>query len=305
MERKKIGFKEVLTWIPAGLLIVIVLTLLTMVFTNGLTGEFAWYTLQLFVPLMGMLYMIIVGLLILRNRGFTPKLTAYLMVSLIAMLPAVMLIQPVAYPYNIDKVKPAATVRLPADEPLLVIWGGDEYKMNYHVISPDQRWAYDFVVEPALLGSTNLENYGCYGIDVLAPSDGEITAVHDGEPDETPGTASNNTEHPRGNYVIIKMETDTYLVLAHMQPGSIVVSIGDQVEEGQKLGLCGNSGNTSEPHIHIHHQRIDPELWPNGFGEGLPLYFRDLDGPAMPEGGFKKVDGTPVPLGPIVQHQGE
>ena len=302
---KKTTFKNILSWVPAGVLLVLMLTLLTMVYTTGLTGEFAWYTLQLLVPILGLIYLIIIGLLILRNRGFTPKLTAYLLVSLIAMIPAIMLIQPVAYPYDISKVKPVATVRLPADAPLLVVWGGDDYKSNYHVVSPDQRWAYDFVVEPALVGSTDPEDYGCYGIDVLAPTDGEITGVHDGEPDEIPGTASNNMEQPRGNYVVIKMDTGTYLVLAHMQPGSIVVSVGDEVTEGQKLGLCGNSGNTSEPHIHIHHQRIDPELWPNGFGEGLPLYFRDHDGPAMPEGGFKKVEGTAVPLGPTVQHQGE
>ena len=301
MEMKKL-FKEVLSWFPAGFLVVLILTLLTMVFTSGLNGEFAWYTLQLLSPVLGFIFMLVVGVILLRTRKFTPKLTAYLLVSLVAMLPALTLIQPVAYPYNIKHVEPSATVRLPADEPLLVVWGGDSYKVNYHVVAPDQRWAYDLVVEPALVGSTNLEDYGCYGISVLAPADGEITAVHDGEPDEVPGTASNNTQQPRGNYVVIKLETDTYLVLGHMQPDSIVVSEGDIVQEGQKLGLCGNSGNTSEPHIHIHHQRIDPELWPNGFGEGLPLYFRDHDGPAMPEGGFKMVEGTPVPLGPTVQN---
>jgi hypothetical protein len=302
---KKINFKEILLWIPAAFLVTLIITLLSTVFTSGINGEISWYTLQLLSPILGFLYMMVVGIILLRKRKFTPKLTAYLFVSLIAMLPGIMLIKPIAYPYNIEKVKPVATVRLPADEPLLVIWGGNSKDVNYHVVSPDQRWAYDFVVEPALNGSTNLDDYGCYGIQVLAPIDGEITAVHDGEPDEVPGAASNNTIQPRGNYVVIKMETDTYLVLAHMQPDSIVVSVGDRVEEGQVLGLCGNSGNTSEPHIHIHHQRIDPELWPNGFGEGLPLYFRNHDGAAMPEGGFKVVEGTPVPLGPTLQHTAE
>jgi hypothetical protein len=69
--------------------------------------------------------------------------------------------------------------------------------------------------------------------------------------------------------------------------------------------VCGNSGNTSEPHIHIHHQRQDPNDFPINFAEGLPLYFRDHDGPAMPEGGVEVVEGTPVPVGPTVQHTGE
>ncbi|MBI9049901.1 MAG: M23 family metallopeptidase [Anaerolineaceae bacterium] len=303
MNGTKIDFKNILAWTPAVILLVLVLTLWSMVFSGDLSGEFAWYTLQLLIPLLGIIYLIVVGIKIIRKRSFTRRLTIILLLSLLAILPAMSMIVPIAYPYSLGKAQPVATVRLPANEPLLVIWGGDTYDKNYHVVSPDQRWAYDFVVEPALSGSTALEDYGCYGIPVVAPIDGEITLVHDGEPDEVPGTASNNVEHPRGNFVVIKMATNTYLLIAHMIPGSIEVSEGEMVKEGQVIGACGNSGNTSEPHIHIHQQRIDPGEWPNGFGEGLPLYFRDHDGPAMPEGGFKIVDETPQPLGPIVQHQ--
>jgi hypothetical protein len=71
--------------------------------------------------------------------------------------------------------------------------------------------------------------------------------------------------------------------------------MGQRVEEGQEIGQCGNSGNTSEPHIHIHHQRQDPPVVPLNFAEGLPLFFRDHDGAAMPEGGIRDIDGTPVP----------
>jgi hypothetical protein len=81
------------------------------------------------------------------------------------------------------------------------------------------------------------------------------------------------------------------------------------VTEGQPLGRCGNSGNSSEPHIHIHHQRQDPL----GFGgdlnlgvnlvEGLPLYFRDHDGAAMPEGGLATVAERVELRGAVVQHR--
>jgi murein DD-endopeptidase MepM/ murein hydrolase activator NlpD len=94
------------------------------------------------------------------------------------------------------------------------------------------------------------------------------------------------------------------LIIAHLKPGSLLVKAGDQVEEGQKIAACGNSGNTSEPHIHIHHQRQDPRKYPVNFAEGLPLYFRDHDGPAMPTGGFRMENGEAVLLGPTVRHIG-
>ena len=76
------------------------------------------------------------------------------------------------------------------------------------------------------------------------------------------------------------------------------------VEEGEVIGECGNSGNTSEPHIHIHHQRQDPTVFPVNFAEGLPLYFRDHDGPPMPVGGIKVEGETITATGDVVQHVG-
>jgi hypothetical protein len=87
----------------------------------------------------------------------------------LAILPAASLIIPVRYPYFLKTTQPSATVRLPADVPLQVIWGGDKLKNNYHVVSPDQRWAYDFVVEPYFSGSPDLKDYGCYGVPIVAP----------------------------------------------------------------------------------------------------------------------------------------
>lgn len=61
------------------------------------------------------------------------------------------------------------------------------------------------------------------------------------------------------------------MVLAHMMEGSIAVTEGQTVDEGQPLGRLGNSGNTSEPHLHIH-------AWRTGSGsmlegEGVPIRF--------------------------------
>ena len=166
------------------------------------------------------------------------------------------------------------------------------------------------MVEPYLSGSDDLADYGCYGVTVVAPAAGVVAAVHDGEPDETPGVVSNNIEAPAGNYVAIRLASDTYLLIAHLKPGSLLVQAGDSVAEGQPIGQCGNSGNTSEPHIHIHHQRQNPAELPINFAEGLPLFFRDhvdaagAPGPAMPGGGVETQSEIVAPIGPTLRHAG-
>ncbi len=289
-------------WVPVSLLLLSLLISAWAILFKGLTGEFVWYGLQMVGPVIGIVFLVVTLVKIIRHRKGTLRQWITLALSILIILPVICLFAPVRYPYFLSTSNPAATVRLPADVPLQVIWGGDKLRNNNHVMSPDQRWAYDFLVEPYFSGSTELDDYGCYGVPVVAPIDGIITAAHDNEPDEIPGVPSNNAATPKGNYVVIQMESGTYLVIAHLKPGSVAVQAGDTVNEGQVIGVCGNSGNTSEPHIHIHHQRIDPEIWGVGYGEGLPLYFRDHDGPAMPEGGYEVVDNMAVPLGPVVTH---
>jgi hypothetical protein len=233
-------------------------------------------------------------------------LIATAITSLLSLLPLILWFSPVAYPASLEKMIPAVTVRLPTDAPLRVAWGGDSIKTNQHAAVPDQRWAYDLVVEPYFTGSSNLEDYGCFGIPTVAPISGYIVSAHDGEPDETPGVVSNNFTAPTGNHVMIRIEeTGTYLVIAHLKNGSVAVQTGDTVEEGEVIGECGNSGNTSEPHIHIHHQRQDPTVFPLNFAEGLPLYFRDHDGNPMPVGGIRIEGEVVIAEGDIVRHVGK
>jgi hypothetical protein len=169
---------------------------------------------------------------------------------------------------------------------------------------PGVGWAYDLLVEPYLVGSETLEDYGCFGIPVLAPAAGTVSSAHDGEPDVVPGRNSMNYEKPHGNHVAIRLPTGTYLVLAHLRQGSVAVTVGQPVEEGEVLGRCGNSGNTSEPHIHVHHQRQDPTVYPVNFAEGLPLFFRNHDGPPLPEGGIRNENGKLSAAGMTVRHRG-
>lgn len=294
---------RILRLIPISIMLFSFSIILIMFLMGGMIKISAWYLLQFIPPLLGLISLIAIFIYAIMKRKFSRLLIATSIVTLLSLMPAFMMIKPVAYPASLENTEPSVTVRLPADVPLKVAWGGDKIETNYHAIAPDQRWAYDLLVEPYVTGSDKLEDYGCYGVPVVAPISGLIVKAHDGEPDEIPGIVSNNYIAPTGNHVVIQLkETGTYLIIAHLKPGSVAVKTGDTVVEGQVIGACGNSGNTSEPHIHIHHQRQDPNVFPLNFAEGLPLYFRDHNGSPMPVGGIK-VDGDTVTLiGDSIQH---
>jgi hypothetical protein len=272
--------------------------------SGGMAKVTAWYLFQLVPPVLGLVTLILVIVRIAVRKRVTFPAGIVGGIAILAMLPALLMVFPVTYPASLATMTPAATIRLPANIPLKVGWGGDDVKVNAHAFVPDQRWAYDLLAEPFGKGE-KLEDYGIYGVPVVAPAAGEIVAAHDGEPDRKPGVVSNDYKTPLGNYVVIRLPTKTFLIIAHLKPGSVLVKAGDHVEEGQAIAACGNSGNTSEPHIHIHHQRQDPRAYPVNFAEGLPLYFRDHDGPAMPAGGYKMENGEVVFLGPTVRHVGK
>ena len=67
--------------------------------------------------------------------------------------------------------------------------------------------------------------------------------------DNTPGNTNEN--EPFGNYVMIKHDRNEYSVLAHLKRNSITVREGDIIYSQEVVGQCGNSGNSSEPHLHF------------------------------------------------------
>ena len=118
----------------------------------------------------------------------------------------------------------------------------------------------------------------------MAPASGTVVSINNNEQDLVPG--SDNFQSMAGNHIYGRLdETGTVLILAHLKKGSINVREGQHVNEGEFLAQVGNSGSSSEPHLHIHHQRQDPSKVSMFFAEGLPLYFRTENGVMMPERG--------------------
>jgi hypothetical protein len=124
-----------------------------------------------------------------------------------------------------------------------------------------QRFAIDYVLaddDHKTFSGDRLTNasYHAYGRDALAVADGRVVATKDSIPENIPGPASRavpiTLETVGGNYVILDIGEGRYAFYAHLQPGSLRVRTGDRVRRGQVLGLVGNSGNSTEPHLHFH-----------------------------------------------------
>ena len=145
-----------------------------------------------------------------------------------------------------------------------------------------QRFAIDWVkldARSSTYSGDSLKNssYYAYGNDALAVANGVVTEVKDSIPENVPGINSRavpiTLETVGGNHVIVDIGGGHFAFYAHLQPGSIRVKRGDRVRRGQVLGLVGNSGNSTEPHLHFH---ISDASSPLG-SEGLPYAFESLE----------------------------
>lgn len=154
--------------------------------------------------------------------------------------------------------------------------GGSTKIINHHLISEPQQYGLDIVkLYPAGnrargMYPRELQRYAIYGQEVYSPCDGLVTMVVDRLPDHNP--PETDRINLAGNYVLLYK--DGYkILLAHLQQGSVAVQAGDMVKEGQLLlGRIGNSGNISEPHLHIHVEKggsRDEHL----VGVGVPAVF--------------------------------
>jgi murein DD-endopeptidase MepM/ murein hydrolase activator NlpD len=175
---------------------------------------------------------------------------------------------------DLSDYKTKTSLILPFNGTWRVSNGGRDASKNGH-IDPEghgpenQLFAYDFVRDYRREGE-NLEDYEAFGQEVIAPADGIIFQVIDGNRDVPIGET--DVDMIYGNMIMIDHQNGEYSVLAHFKYASITVKDGDIVKQGNVLGLCGNTGNTSNPHIHYHLQN-DFVMYK---AHGLPAQFRKI-----------------------------
>lgn len=177
--------------------------------------------------------------------------------------------------------------RLPFDGEWYTIAGGDELEQNYMVTSPAMRFGYAFTkLGPdgaRFEGDDELElsSYHCYGQPVLAPTAATVFDRYDSQKDNVPGKQSE--QNLLGNYVILEVDDEEFLVVAQLKEDSIPLEKGDRVEAGQKIGECGNSGAATHPGLLVYLVKDARKLV---LTEGLPLEFSnyEVDGKRVVQG---------------------
>lgn len=182
------------------------------------------------------------------------------------------------------------TLRLPFRDDTLVFWGGRELANNQHASVSNQRYALDLLMtreQRSFSGEGRRnEEYFCFGRTVSAPAAGRVVVQLDAVDDNVPGQM--NRKELLGNHVVIDHGNGEFSLLAHLRRGSVVVRQGEKVSAGQAVGECGNSGNSSEPHLHYQLQN-GPAF---GTAAVLPAQFTDY-----------LADGQPVARGEPVKGQ--
>jgi Peptidase family M23 len=161
-----------------------------------------------------------------------------------------------------------------------------------------------------LLSTEPVERFFGFGLPILAPAAGRVVTVHDGEADHEARRSQLSlvpyamTQAARvrggagaiaGNHLILEGEGRRgYVVLAHLRAGSIQVRPGESVAVGQELAACGNSGNSTQPHLHIQvMDSADPFS-----ARGLPMLFRDYRV-------WRRPGGAPVVVGQGIPEESE
>jgi hypothetical protein len=167
--------------------------------------------------------------------------------------------------------RPTLALEFPLrDGTFLVANGGTSTLLNAHVATLEgerfrawrgQSYGYDLVRVDALGRRSRtpwpraLEDYASFGTPVYAPCAGRVLETVNDQPDRVP--PARDVERLPGNFVLLECG-DAWVVLAHLRQGSVAVAPNAPVRIGDRLGEIGNSGNTSEPHLHLHAQRPGP-----------------------------------------------
>ena len=167
----------------------------------------------------------------------------------------------------------------------LVVNGGHHALLNLHFMTLDdpqyadyrgQSFAVDMIAVDRFgfrarnpLGADDPADYHIFGAEVRAPCDGTVIGAESEMVDHT--VPERDTERLAGNHLLIDCG-DFIVLLAHLRQGSLEVGLGDTVTTGARLAEVGNSGQSGEPHLHVHAQRgTDPDAALSG--APLPVTF--------------------------------
>ncbi|PCJ16659.1 MAG: hypothetical protein COB02_15650 [Candidatus Cloacimonadota bacterium] len=162
----------------------------------------------------------------------------------------------------------------------MVINGGNSPLVNHHFFFLSQKYALDLIKQEDALVSKNrdksLDSYLSFKKEVLASYKGEVvTTVNKFDDLEIGKTDQKNAF---GNHIVIKINDNLFLGLGHLKKDSIIVKVGQTVEVGQVLAQCGNTGNTSQPHLHI--QLMTKKDLFDKHNLPVPMFFKDSSGKA-------------------------
>ncbi|WP_272150611.1 M23 family metallopeptidase [Tenacibaculum aiptasiae] len=162
----------------------------------------------------------------------------------------------------------------PFKEETFVYWGGEDLEKNYHNEDINQQYAYDILMvangAPYKGNPKQNESYFIFGKDIIAPCDAKVVKVIKGVKDNIPGEL--NSKELTGNTIVLMTSKKEYILFAHLMNNSIKVKVGESVKQGQVIAKCGNSGNTTQAHLHLQLQNTVELL----DATGAKLYFDKL-----------------------------
>ena len=171
-------------------------------------------------------------------------------------------------------LSPGITLQSPFQESWYVVQGGNSPLINHHYFVGSQKYALDLIVSEdgtlPLEQVRDLAEYQSFDRDLFSPVNGTVVEIRDDLPDLPIGEF--DRQNLAGNHIVIQTEDNFYILLAHLKQESIVVAEGDTVKAGEKIGKCGNSGNTSQPHLHLQAMTQPDFLSPES--QPVPISFK-------------------------------
>ena len=165
----------------------------------------------------------------------------------------------------------------------ILLWGGHPWLA--------QRYAIDWVRYRMVNGIATTwsgpedqnSSYFCYDAPIYSVADGTVVDAMDGIAENIPHSGKYavdiNFINAGGNHVVVNIGGNRYAFYAHMRPGSVRVKMDERVKAGQVLGHIGNTGSSTEPHLHMHIVDRPSFL----AGNGVPYEFASYSASGSPE----------------------